>query len=323
MMETLRVVVDALSRQGKENVAVSLVAESGQPLPEWEAGAHIDLHLDNGLIRQYSLTGSPTRRDRFLICVRLESQSRGGSRYIHERLKLGQTLTVSAPRNAFSLLPAQKIVLMAAGIGITPLLAMLESLEVSGTPFALHYYVKDRQSTALLRHLARRFQHGSCDIWYSSEGNSPRVHLPAELIQPEAGSHLYMCGPQGFMSHVKNQALAKGWQQEALHSEAFMAAAPADTTPQGDEVFTITIASSGASWPVPVDKTIAAVLQDNGVCVPLSCEMGICGACLTPVIEGRADHRDTVQSAAEKSASSQQVALCCSRSFSANLVIDL
>ncbi|WP_158780367.1 PDR/VanB family oxidoreductase [Pantoea sp. BAV 3049] len=323
MMNTLKVVVDAMSRQGKGNVALRLVAENGQPLPEWEAGAHIDLHLGNGLIRQYSLTGSPSRHDRYLICVRLESLSRGGSRYIHDTLRLGQTLTISAPRNVFSLMPASKVVLMAAGIGITPLLAMIEKLEVSGTAFALHYYLKDRESTAFLRDLSRRYQHGNCTIWYSSEGNSPRQHLPADLLEPAPDTRLYMCGPDGFMSHVRRQALAQGWPEEALHAEAFMATPLAAANGEADDVFTITLASSGASWPVPADKTIARVLQDNGVSVPLSCEMGICGACLTPVVEGTADHRDTVQSESEKCAPQQQVALCCSRSRSKNLVIDM
>lgn len=322
-MNTLNVVVDAMSRQGKDNMALRLVADNGQPLPEWEAGAHIDLHLGNGLVRQYSLTGSPSRHDRYLICVRRETGSRGGSRYIHDRLRPGQILTISAPRNVFGLVPAGKVVLMAAGIGITPLLAMVQTLEQNGTPFALHYYLKNRESTAFVRELSRRYQHGQCTVWYSSEGNSPRQHLPADLLKPAPDTRLYLCGPQGFMSHVRAQALMQGWPEERLHSEAFMAVPLAATHGEADGLFTIRLASSGDTWPVPADKTIARVLQENGVSVPLSCEMGICGACLTPVLEGTVDHRDTVQSEAEKCSPRQQVALCCSRSCSRLLVIDL
>ena len=127
------------------------------------------------------------------------------------------------------------------------------------------------------------------------------------------------------MARVRDTARAVGWEEAQLHSEAFQPPAPtaASAASAADGTFTITLASPGERWPVPGDKTIAQVLQEHGVAVPLSCEMGICGACLTPVREGTVDHRDTVQSEAEKQAAEQHIALCCSRSLSANLVIDL
>ncbi|HBX3790976.1 TPA: molybdenum cofactor-independent xanthine hydroxylase subunit HpxE, partial [Klebsiella pneumoniae subsp. pneumoniae] len=128
--------------------------------------------------------------------------------------------------------------------------------------------------------------------------------------------------PPGFMARVRDTARAAGWEEAQLHSEAFQPPAPT-TASAADGTFTITLTSTGERWPVPGDKTIAQVLQEHGVAVPLSCEMGICGACLTPVREGTVDHRDTVQSEAEKQAAEQHIALCCSRSLSANLVIDL
>lgn len=321
-MTTFTVIVDGLSRQGRNVIALSLVRDDGEPLPRWEAGAHIDLHLGNGLIRQYSLTGSPARRDRYLIGVALAADSRGGSRLLHQQLRLGQRLKVSAPRNHFPLACAQRVVLAAAGIGLTPLLAMAEQLEADGVPFSLHYYVKQREDAAFARRLRHPFQYGYVEILCSAEGNSPRQHLPEPLRAPGSGAHLYLCGPQGFMTHMQQQAQSLGWQADRVHTEAFAAAAspPAQTD---DESFVVTLASSGASWPVPADKTIARVLLDNGVEMPLSCEMGLCGACLTPVLSGEADHRDTVQSEAEKSAPLQQIALCCSRSRSKALVIDL
>lgn len=321
-MTTFTVIVDGLSRQGRHAVALSLVRDDGEPLPRWEAGAHIDLQLGNGMVRQYSLTGSPLRQDRYLICVGLAADSRGGSRYIHQQLRLGQRLTISAPRNLFPLVAAQRVVLVAAGIGLTPLLAMAAQLDADGVSFSLHYYVKQRQDAALARHLLRPFRHGYSEILCSAEGNSPRQHLPEPLRAPESGAHLYLCGPQGFMTHLQQRALALGWRAEQVHTEAFSAAAPPPA--QGEsESFTVTLASTGTSWPVPADKTIARVLLENGVDVPLSCEMGLCGACLTPVLSGEADHRDTVQSEEEKSAPRQQIALCCSRSRSKALVIDL
>lgn len=321
-MTTFTVIVDGLSRQGRHAVALSLVRDDGEPLPRWEAGAHIDLQLGNGMVRQYSLTGSPMRQDRYLICVGLAADSRGGSRYIHQQLRLGQRLTISAPRNLFPLVAAQRVVLIAAGIGLTPLLAMAAQLDADGVPFSLHYYVKQRQDAALARHLLHPFRHGYGEILCSAEGKSPRQHLPEPLRAPESDAHLYLCGPQGFMTHLQQQAQALGWRAEQVHTEAFSAALPLPTQENG-ESFTVTLASTGASWPVPADKTIARVLLENGVDVPLSCEMGLCGACLTPVLSGEADHRDTVQSEEEKSAPRQQIALCCSRSRSKALVIDL
>lgn len=321
-MTTFTVIVDGMSRQGRQAVALSLVRDDGEPLPRWEAGAHIDVQLGNGMMRQYSLTGSPARQDRYLICVGLAAESRGGSRYIHQQLRLGQRLTISAPRNLFPLVAAQRVVLIAAGIGLTPLLAMAAQLDADGVPFSLHYYVKQRQDAAFARHLLKPFRHGYGEILCSAEGSSPRQHLPEALRAPESDAHLYLCGPQGFMTHLQQQAQTLGWRAEQVHVEAFSAPAlpPAQTN---DESFIVTLASTGASWSVPADKTIARVLLENGVDVPLSCEMGLCGACLTPVLSGEADHRDTVQSEAEKSAPLQQIALCCSRSRSKALVIDL
>lgn len=321
-MSTITVVVDGLSRQGRHAVALSLVREDGEPLPRWEAGAHIDVQLGNGLTRQYSLTGSPARQDRYLIGVGLAAESRGGSRYIHQQLRLGQRLTISHPRNLFPLVAASRVVLIAAGIGLTPLLAMAQQLEKDGVAFSLHYYVKQRQDAAFARHLLQPFRHGYGEILCSDEGHSPRHALPEALHAPEPDARLYLCGPHGFMTHLQQQAQTLGWPADRIHTEAFAAAAPPPAQ-SSDESFIVTLASSGASWPVPADKTIARVLLDNGVDVPLSCEMGLCGACLTPVLAGEADHRDTVQSEAEKSASHQQIALCCSRSRSKALVIDL
>ena len=294
MRDILPVVVDGLWRQGAKNLAVRLVSAEGQPLPAWTPGAHIDLHLPCGLIRQYSLTGSPAERDRYLLCIARESQSRGGSRYIHDTLRPGQPLMISAPRNHFPLHEGGHVVLLAAGIGITPLLAMAHARAASGASFTLHYYVSRAQEAAFATEIARQLTGGICQIHCSDEGQSPRQRLAQDLGAPDADTRVYFCGPPGFM-----------------------AASAADGT------FTITLASTGERWPVPGDKTIAQVLQEHGVAVPLSCEMGICGACLTPVREGTVDHRDTVQSEAEKQAAEQHIALCCSRSLSANLVIDL
>lgn len=324
MSDVLKMVVDGLWRQGDKSLAIRLVAQNRQPLPGWQPGAHIDVHLPCGIIRQYSLTGahSDDASDNYLICVAQDSASRGGSRYIHETLRPGQTLLISPPRNLFALQPAGRVTLLAAGIGITPLYTMALHLQAAGVPFVLHYFVKSRDHAAFTREMMATFGDECCTIYCSDEGGSPRTHLRNILGEGHAGHHLYLCGPAGFMESARQCAVEKNWPTTQIHSEAFQPPVPTAGT-DGDDTFTITLASSGETWPVPGHKTIAQVLQDNGVAVPLSCEMGLCGACLTPVVAGQADHRDTVQSDAEKSASAQQIALCCSRSRSANLVIDL
>ncbi|MHA1141350.1 PDR/VanB family oxidoreductase [Enterobacter sp. RHBSTW-01064] len=310
----LSVIVDGLWREGDKSLAVRLVSEDGKALPTWQPGAHIDVHLPCGVVRQYSLTGA-CEEESYLICVGRETASRGGSRYVHETLRPGQKLMISAPRNLFPLGQAERVLLLAAGIGITPLYAMALQLKAAGTPFTLHYYVRNRESAAFARELS---QCGECIIHTASPRTALAEHLPAA----DAGLHAWICGPAGFMEKVREVATAKGWVDAHLHSEAFQPAAPAAGGETG-EIFTVKLASTGERWPVPADKTIAQVLQENGVDVPLSCEMGICGACLTPVIDGVVDHRDSVQSEAEKGAPDQQVALCCSRSHSGELVIAL
>ena len=181
MRDILPVVVDGLWRQGAKNLAVRLVSAEGQPLPAWTPGAHIDLHLPCGLIRQYSLTGSPAERDRYLLCIARESQSRGGSRYIHDTLRPGQPLLISAPRNHFPLHGGGHVVLLAAGIGITPLLAMAHARAASGASFTLHYYVSRAQEAASATEIARQLTGGICQIHCSDEGQSPRQRLAQDL----------------------------------------------------------------------------------------------------------------------------------------------
>lgn len=322
MNDVLKVVVEGLWRQGERNLAIRLVAENGQPLPTWQPGAHIDVHLPCGIVRQYSLTGTDSTDDGYLICVAQEKTSRGGSRYIHQQLRPGQTLLISPPRNLFPLKAREPVTLLAAGIGITPLYAMALRLNAEGVPFMLHYYLKNRVQGAFVRELQQQFGAKQFAIHCSHEGDSARLHLAQALEGITSSQAIYLCGPEGFMAAARRVAVEKGWSPAQIHSEAFQPLTPSINAEDG-ETFNVTLASSGERWPVPANKTIAQVLQENGVAVPLSCEMGICGACLTPVVEGIVDHRDSVQSAAEKSASRQHIALCCSRSRSANLCIDL
>ncbi len=320
-MSTINVIVDALASQGRGNLSIDLVAQEADSLPAFEAGAHVDVHLPGGLIRPYSIASAPHDKDRYVLCVKRAQTSRGGSAYIHERLRVGDLLQISRPRNLFSLQPAQSHVLMAGGIGITPLLSMAASLDQAGQPFELHYYVQNRHDFAFVRQMATGFTHGQIHHHCSANGGSPRQHLPQAMDVPDAGKRLYLCGPNGFMEHVALAALARGWDASHIHREAF--APPAASAALPGHAFQVKLASSGQVFDIPEGQSIASVLVAASIAVPLSCEMGICGACLTPVVDGIAEHCDSVQNDAEKSATRQLIALCCSRSRTPQLTIDL
>ncbi|OUY08109.1 PDR/VanB family oxidoreductase [Acinetobacter populi] len=321
-MANLAVVVDRLARQGKDNLEISLVAQDQQTLPQWHAGDHIDLYLPNQVIRQYSLTGSPRDQDEYCICVKKERQSRGGSRYLHEQLRIGQTLEISAPRSAFPLLDAEHYLLLAAGIGITPLLAMAEELEAQQKSFELFYYVKHSMDVAFTKRWLKGFQYGQCHVLCSAEGQSIRKGLPDVFDTVQAGTQIYLCGPEAFMLFCQDACLSKAWQAEQIHFEAF-APLKQKVVDEQQQGFIVRLNSTGQEFIIPPDKTIAQVLVEQQLSIPLSCEMGMCGACLTRVCQGEVDHQDTVQTESEKNASEQYIALCCSRAKSAVLEIDL
>ncbi len=315
------VVVDALMVEGQGNLAVRLVAQGGQRLPAFEAGAHVDLHLRDDLIRQYSIASSPRDQDYYLLCVKRQQTSRGGSTYVHDRLQVGEELHISPPRNLFALEPADHYSLLAGGIGITPLLSMAEVLDEAGTPFDLHYYIASRRNMAFAKRIATGFQHGQVHPHFSEEFDDCRKGLPADVQTVSATSRLYLCGPEGFMQHVADLAMMSGWNGDRIHRETFVPLSGA--APARDIEFQVRLASSGRLFDIAVGRSIAEVLIEAGVDVPLSCEMGICGMCLTKVVDGIADHRDSIQTDAEKTAPEQKITLCCSRSRSAMITIDL
>lgn len=315
------VLVDGLSAQGAGNLGLRLVRADGGALPGFSAGAHVDLHLPNGLVRQYSIASGQDRLDRYVLCVRREAASRGGSAWLHGQVRLGQALRISAPRNLFALQPASGYLLLAGGIGITPLLSMAQALDRQGTGFELHYYVQEPAHAAFGRRLRAGFAHGQVHLHAASEGGDARTALPAALQAPDPQARVYLCGPYAFMEHVTSAALASGWDASRIHREAF-AAPPAPPTAADQAGFEVQIASTGQLVHVAGDCSIAQALSAAGVPVSLSCEMGMCGACLTGVLAGEPDHRDSVLNAAEHAAN-DQMTVCCSRSRSPRLVLDL
>ncbi|WLG53539.1 PDR/VanB family oxidoreductase [Pseudomonas sp. FP1742] len=311
----IEVIVTSRNNEALDICSYELASVEGHALPAFSAGAHIDVHLLGGIVRQYSLCNRPDEHQCYRIGVLKDAASRGGSKSLHEHIHVGDRLQISAPRNLFPLVPqARRSLLFAGGIGITPILSMAEHLAHEGAEFELHYCARSHQHAAFVERL-------------KSSPFADRVHLhfdsvldiTAILANPQADQHLYTCGPGGFMQHVLDGAIAQGWAEENLHREHF-SAAPVDTRADGS--FSIKLGSTGQVFEVPADKTAVQVLQSHGIEVAISCEQGICGTCLTRVLEGIPDHRDLFLTEDEQAAN-DQFTPCCSRARSAMLVLDL
>lgn len=317
--DLLRVVVSRRSIEADGIVAFQLTDANGGSLPPFSAGAHIDVHLPNSYVRQYSLCGDPAAHHRYEIAILKEENGRGGSKSAHENLREGDGLQISHPRNYFPLHQAPHSLLLAGGIGITPLLCMARQLHSDGSSFELHYCTRNSARAAFRTWLAQ----GSLDgkVHFHFDDCLPEQRLDAATLLGAASiqTHLYVCGPSGFMDHVMATARALGWSDARLHHEYF--AAPADTQPQG-EIFQVECVRSGKVVDVLKGQSIAGALRGYGIEVPLSCEQGICGTCSVKVLSGIPDHRDHFLSAVERAANDRLLA-CCSRAASARLVIDL
>ena len=297
-------------------VSLALASADAAPLPAFEAGAHVDVHVRSDLLRQYSLTGDPADRSRYRLGVLLDPTSRGGSAAVHARFVEGTLIDVGRPRNHFRLAPrARHSILFAGGIGITPILAMAYSLRTARRSFELHYCARSASNLAFAGELR---QFGASVHFHLDDGaESQRLQVEPVLAQQDPSRHLYVCGPNGFMDFVTAAARQKGWQPECVHLERFGAEVDTDGEP-----FTVVAHRSGISFEVAPGERIAQRLQAHGINVPMSCQSGVCGTCLTRVIEGMPDHRDSVQTANEK-ASNERMTVCCSRSKSRRLVLDL
>jgi vanillate O-demethylase ferredoxin subunit len=298
-------------------IALRLVPQHGKLLPSFTPGAHIDVHIASGLMRQYSLCGDPANNENYRLGIKLEPASRGGSASIHRSFDVGTKLRIGKPRNLFPLADnASKTFLVAGGIGVTPMLAMAHALRRTGADFELLYSARTRSSAAFLNELEKEWGNSRLHVHIDDE-NGQRFSAPTYTPSPVPGAHLYVCGPGPFMDAVLESARQKDWQADRLHSERFTA-----EPVTGGEQFDVVAARSGVTVAVRSDQTIAEALQAAGVEVALSCEQGVCGLCLVPVIEGQPDHRDVYQTDSEK-ASDSQIAICCSRARSARLVLDV
>ncbi|WLI04520.1 PDR/VanB family oxidoreductase [Pseudomonas sp. FP597] len=316
----LQVKVVRKTREAEGVFSYEFAAISGQSLPAFSAGSHIDVHLPNGLVRQYSLCNHPDDLQHYQIGVLLDPASRGGSKAMHEQVSEGDHLKISEPRNLFPLThAARRSVLFAGGIGITPILCMAERLAQIDANFTMHYCSRSEDRTAFVERIKQSHFAGQVSFHFDDLSPEQRLQAPKVLSGYTEGDHLYVCGPGGFMEFILSAAREAGWPEASLHREYF-AAAPQQAGESGS--FEIQLASSGRRLVIPAERTVAEVLLEAGVDIPLSCEQGICGTCVTRVLEGEPDHRDMFLTP-EEQARNDQFTPCCSRAKSTCLVLDL
>jgi ferredoxin-NADP reductase len=294
------------------------VDPNGHDLPRFAAGAHVDVQLTNGLVRQYSLCNDPAERRRYLIAVLRESESRGGSWHLYDTVRAGDLLEVSVPRNNFPLVEdAARHLLLAGGIGIAPIMAMIATLRTRRAEFLVHYCTRTPERTAFRDDLFLLAAEGRVRIHHDDGDPKKGVDIAAALADPQPGTHLYYCGPSAMMEAAK--AAAAGWPAGSVHCEYF-APSPEMRRQSADRPFLVKLAKSGDTYPVPVGDSIVGVLRAHGVRVNTSCELGYCGACLTRWLAGEPDHRDQVLDAEGQK---RWVMICCARARSPVLELDL
>jgi len=290
-----------------------LVSEDGADLPAFEPGAHITVETPSGAMRRYSLINDGKAPADYVIAVKREPASRGGSASMHEQAEVGSVLRVLAPDNEFELVDAASHLLIAGGIGITPILAMARRLHAEQRSFRLIYCTRSADDTAYLDDIRELF--GDRAIVHHDDGEPSKVYdFWDDLVKPGAG-HVYCCGPAPMMEDIKG--MSGHWPEGRIHFEDF---SPIDVVRADDVAFSVTLAKSGEIIPVPADRSILEALREAGVRTVSSCESGTCGTCKAKLIGGNADHRDMVLEEAERKTN---IMVCVSRALDGDLVIEL
>jgi vanillate monooxygenase ferredoxin subunit len=316
----LEVKVVSRRREARDIHSYELVDPFGRDLPPFSAGAHIDIELGSSLVRQYSLCNSPLERHRYLIAVLKEPTGRGGSLALHEKVAEGHIIKISEPRNHFQLEGSgTRSLLFAGGIGITPILCMAEELSLAGANFEMHYCARSSDRMAFAQRIsASRF--ADKVILHLDDGpEAQKLDVNSVLAHPRLDTHLYVCGPGGFMKWVLETAAEQGWAETQIHREYF---SQSGQSLASVHPFEVRLARSNRRFVVPVDKTIVQVLSKHGIEIPTSCLEGVCGTCVTRVIAGEPEHADSVLTPAER-VRNDCMTPCCSRARSEVLVLDL
>ncbi|ANN70557.1 PDR/VanB family oxidoreductase [Bordetella bronchialis] len=296
--------------------AFELVHPDGDDLPAFSPGSHIRVRVPSGDVRKYSLCNSPGERKRYVITVKREDGGRGGSISLVDQACAGDILPASKPDNAFPLVDAPgSLIFIAGGIGITPILSMIRSLvDAPGPAWKLYYLSQAPETTAYLREL-RELDPGSCVTIHHDHGNPAQAYDLWPVLEKPNRGHVYCCGPRGLMEAVRD--MTGHWSPGRIHFESFM---EGGGVKPDDRPFNVELARSGISLPVPVGRSILAVLRQAGAKIPYSCESGTCGSCRTGMLAGTADHRDMVLMPEEQES---QIMVCVSRANCEKLVLDL
>lgn len=303
-------------RTGADGVAVlELRDPAGAPLPAWRPGAHIDVALADGLVRQYSLCGDPTDRTTWRIGVLREPESRGGSQFVHDRLHPGVEVRAHGPRNHFEFTVGPRTVFIAGGIGITPLLPMIATAAAANADWHLTYGGRGRASMAFVDELAAL---PAENVTIHPQDELGLIDLTTALGDRTPGTQVYCCGPEALIKAV--EAACSDWPPGSVHVERF--AAKEMTAPILTGSFEVVLQQSGLTLSVPADKSVLDVVLASGVDVEYCCEEGTCGSCETGVLEGQVDHRDSVLTEEEQQRQNTMM-LCVSRSACPRLVLDL
>lgn len=319
--QTCELLLRGMTLVAERILALELEDPDGGVLPSWQPGAHIDVVLPDGTVRQYSLCGDPAERRRWRLAVLEQTAGRGGSRQVHRILRPGDRLLVRGPRNHFPLVPAADYLFIAGGIGITPILPMVAEVAAASVPYRLLYGGRSRAGLAFADELRRFGDH--VDLIPQDERGL--IDVPGALDRCPPGTAVYCCGPEPLIAAVQ---AACATRPVSLHIERFEAAVSDGTdgtsaaAPAPGAAFDLMLAGSGEVLHVPAGRSVLEVLEDAGVDVPNSCREGICGTCETGVIDGVPDHRDQLLSDAERAAG-RTMLVCVSRSHTPRLVLDL
>ena len=317
--QVLKVWVHTLRHEAQDTLSVELHPIQGQTLPAFEAGAHIDLHLPNSMVRSYSLCNDSRERHRYVVAVLKDRASRGGSRCVHEQLRIGTELTISAPRNNFVLHEnAEHSVLIAGGIGVTPILCMAQRLHELGHSFEVMCFARSRQHMAFIDKVQAL---GAPVHWHfdDEQGGPPPLKALLAQRQPSSGTHHYACGPAVMLDTFEQVCAELGHPHAHIERFAAVEVKAADDAMQS---YTVQLKRSGKTLEVTPDLSLHKALLAAKTDIPFSCEEGVCGSCETRVLEGVIDHRDSVLSPAER-ATNRVMMVCVSGCKSERLVLDL
>jgi ferredoxin-NADP reductase len=308
-----RLIVTSKNVIASSVVSIALRHESqAEKLPLWTPGAHIDVVLPEGVVRQYSLCGDPDDRAAFHIAVLREPQSRGGSAYIHDTLAVGDAVVVRGPRNNFPYVASNRYRFIAGGIGITPILPMIAKANEAGADWQLLYGGRTRASMAFLSQLGSY----ASRVTIAPQDETGLLDLERWLPYPENDCLVYCCGPEPLLTAI--EARCEGWPGDVLRLERFKPL----ISEQANAEFEVELRRSGVTLTVPADKSIVQAIESAGIAASFSCLEGVCGTCETRVLEGIPDHRDSILSGKEK-AENRTMMICVSRSCTKRLVLDL